>query len=134
MMLTKLSQRDKIRVFFFTLIFLLPKMCLAIELNLEYPVIDDIDLGMEEYQGLDDLVAWWYTFIVIISGLATFFMFVQGGFLWLTSQGNTQQIGQAKDKINSALKGLVIILASYLILNVINPDLLKLKLPVLGGL
>jgi len=47
----------------------------------------------------------------------------------LTSAGSPAKISEAKDRIGSAILGLIIILASFLILKVINPDLITLKLP-----
>ena len=96
-------------------------------LELTYPEISGlrIELGMD----LNKLIAWFYYFIVGISGLAAFLMLVWGGFTWLTSAGSPTKILDAKDKITSAVLGLVIILSSYLILKVINPELTTLKLP-----
>jgi len=100
---------------------------LALELN--YPEFGgyQVELGMD----LNRLIAWFYYFIVGIAGLAAFVMLVWGGVQWLTSAGNPSKIGDAKDKINSALLGLLIILGSWLILQVINPDLITLNLPTL---
>lgn len=114
----------------------LPAISSASELNLTYPTIDipgvgkvTLSLGMD----LNRLVAWFYYFIVGIAGFAAFIMLVWGGFRWLTSAGNPAAISDAKDRIFSALLGLLIILASYLILKVINPELLMLNLRPLGG-
>lgn len=78
---------------------------------------------------LNRLIAWFYYFIIMLSGLAAFVMLVWGGFGWLTSVGNPSKISEAKERITSALLGLLIILASWLVLRVINPDLLTLTLP-----
>jgi len=113
------------------LFLLLPTFSLALELS--YPEIGPggqkikIELGMH----LNRLIAWFYYFIVGISGLAAFFMLVWGGFQWLTSAGSPSKISEAKDRITSAILGLIIILASFLILKVINPELITLKLPAL---
>jgi len=112
------------------LFLLLPTFSLALELS--YPEIPGRPeltpaLGMH----LNRLIAWFYYFIVGISGLAAFFMLVWGGFQWLTSAGSPSKISEAKDRITSAILGLIIILASFLILKVINPELITLKLPAL---
>jgi len=113
------------------LFLLLPTFSLALELD--YPSFMGIDLNAlaatREGVPINQLVAWFYYFLVGISGLATFLMLVWGGFTWLTSTGNPTKISDAKDKITSAVLGLVIILSSYLILKVINPELTTLKLP-----
>jgi hypothetical protein len=107
------------------LFLLLPTISSALELS--YPTIAGYTLSL----GIDinKLIAWFYYFIVSIAGLATFVMLVWGGFEWMTSTGNPARISSAKDRILSAFMGLIIILASWLILQVINPDLLLLRLP-----
>ncbi len=108
----------------------------TIELNLDYPTFGGIDLNCEDSQvqcgqDLNQLVAWFYYFIVGIAGLAAFTMLVWGGFQWLTSAGNPARITDARDRIFKALLGLLLILASWLILQVINPELTMLKIPPL---
>jgi len=103
----------------------LPNISLAIDLNLDYP---PFTIGGETYdlntqQDLNQIVAWFYYFIIGVAGLAAFVMLVMGGVKYLTSAGNPSAIGDAKDQIKSALLGLLIILMSWLILQVINPDL-----------
>lgn len=109
------------------LFLLLPLISLALELD--YPRIGDIEiaLGMD----LNKLIAWFYYFIISIAGIAAFVMLIWGGIEWMTSAGNPTKIGEAKERINSAFLGLIIILSSYLILQVINPDLIMLRLPAL---
>ncbi|MBU0546821.1 pilin, partial [Patescibacteria group bacterium] len=104
-----------------------PTISLALELD--YPVIQNLEIKLD--MNLNELVVWFYYFIVGISGLAAFSMFVWGGFDWLTSAGNSSGIGRAKEKINSAVLGLIIILTSWLILQLINPELTIIKLPTL---
>ncbi len=109
---------------------LLPAVSLA-ALELQYPELGPegnkirIELGMD----LNKLIAWFYYFVVGIAGFAAFIMLIWGGFDWLTSAGSPAKITEAKDKISSAFIGLLLILASYLILQVINPDLTTLNLP-----
>lgn len=112
---------------------ILPFSVSAIKLNLTYPVLPgapdiNCDPGKCE-QGLDDVVAWLYVLIVTISGLAAFVMIVWGGVQWMTSAGNPTKTSDAKDRIQKALLGLLLVLASFLILQVINPDLTLLRLP-----
>ena len=76
---------------------------------------------------LNQIVAWFYYFIIGVAGLAAFVMLVTGGVKYLTSAGNPSAIGDAKDQIKSALLGLLIILGSWLILQVVNPELTILK-------
>ena len=96
-------------------------------LNLTYPTIRGATLGLD--MGLPQLIKWLYEFIVTIAGIAAFVMMVWGGLSWLTSAGNPSKIADAKDRLSSALLGLLIILGSWLILRLINPDLTTLSIP-----
>lgn len=59
--------------------------------------------------------------------LSAVFMVTVGGFLYLTSAGNTSKAGTAKSIIQDSLVGLGLAMLAYLILYVINPDLVTLK-------
>lgn len=63
--------------------------------------------------------------VVILSAVL---MVSIGGFMYLTSAGNTSSMGTAKGIIFDALIGLVIALAAWLLLNVINPDLVNVTI------
>ncbi len=102
-------------------------VAVALTLNLDYPTVGGFDLNND--QKLEEIVAWFYTFIVAISGLAAFIMIVWGGVQWMSSQGSPTQVGDARDKIKMALLGLLLVLASFLILQIINPELTLLKNP-----
>ncbi len=57
------------------------------------------------------------TIKIILSFLATVFiiLMIVAGFRWMNSQGNEEQITQAKDTIRTAIIGLIIVLAAYAI-------------------
>lgn len=107
--------------------FFTTKVALAVNLNLDYPTFGGIDINTN--QDLNQIIAWFYYFTIGVSGFAAFFMSVWAGLKWSYSQGNTNTIQEAKDMLTSAALGILIILSTYLILQVINPDLTTLKLP-----
>lgn len=74
-----------------------------------------------------------YKLALWIVAISALFMLVVGGFLYLSSAGNTSLLGTAKKTIYSALIGLVIALISWLLLDTINSDLTNLKLTGLTG-
>lgn len=78
-----------------------------------------------------------YKIALIVVTLSAVLMLSVGGFMYLTSAGNTSAMGSAKTVIVDALIGLVIALAAWLVLYIINPDLVKVSLstlpPVSGG-
>jgi len=123
----------KILALIFLISFLvLPNISLAVDcngsdngLNLCYPSFQNFSLTLD--MPLNQIVAWFYYFIIEVAGLAAFVMLVTGGVKYLTSAGNPSAIGDAKDQIKSALLGLLIILGSWLILQVVNPELTILK-------
>jgi len=116
-----------------------------INLNLNYPEFGNITLdkatcekiaandpsvaGKVCGQNPNSLVAWIYYFIVGISGLAAFVMLVWGGIQWLTSGAIPSQASEARDKIRNAILGLLLILASFLVIQVINPELTIINAP-----
>ena len=104
----------------------------AIKLNLEYPTFPGApNINDPTQQSLTDIIAWFYAFIVGIAGLAAFVMIVWGGIQWMTSAGNTGGTIAAKEKIQKALLGLLLILISFIILQIINPELVVLQDPTL---
>ena len=46
-------------------------------------------------------------------GVLLLILFVYAGFLWMTSQGNEEQVTKAKTLIRDAIIGLFIVLAAY---------------------
>lgn len=90
------------------------------------PGIDSQNLNLAAYLSAIYKLAIW------IVGLCALFMFLVGAFMYMLSAANTSKMGSAKSIMQDALIGLVLALASYLILYVINPDLVNLKLPTVS--
>lgn len=78
---------------------------------------------------LADYIIMWYNFIIGAIGILATVMIMYGGLKWLTSRGNSAVIGDAKEKISSALIGLVLVFLSYTILYLVNPNLTIIKMP-----
>jgi len=67
-----------------------------------------------------------YKFGISITGILAIFMIGLGAFAYIvTSVGNSSKMMDAKETIKNALIGLVIALTAYLLLFVINPDLVS---------
>ncbi|MFA5128835.1 MAG: GDSL-type esterase/lipase family protein [Patescibacteria group bacterium] len=64
-----------------------------------------------------------YKYAIGIVGVLAGIMIVVGGLLWLTAGGSAERVSTAKSFIESSLVGLVIALTSYMLLYVINPNL-----------
>ena len=70
--------------------------------------------------GPTEIIGNLYTDVVEFSGICALLMIIIGGFEWLISAGDVGRISSAQEKISSAIIGLLIVLASYLILTVIG--------------
>jgi hypothetical protein len=55
-----------------------------------------------------------------------------GAIMYVASAGNPSRMGDAKDRIMSAILGIIILLASFLILRTISPDLVNFKISLPG--
>jgi Zn-dependent protease with chaperone function len=58
-------------------------------------------------------------------GIVAILILLYGGFLWFTSAGNEEKVGQAKKVISAAIIGLVIIFISYAIAQFVITQLLQ---------
>lgn len=77
------------------------------------------------------IISNFYQFALLIGGLLAFGAVVYGGVKYVTSGGNPSSQGEAKEWIQSALLGLLLLVCAYLILATINPNLVHLDLPML---
>jgi len=68
-----------------------------------------------------------YNYAIAIAGILAAVVMMGGGVLWLISRGDASKITKAKELIFGSIIGLIILLGSYLILHLINPELTKLK-------
>lgn len=73
-----------------------------------------------------------YNFLISVVGIFAMAVIVYGGMRYLTSAGNPAAVEEAKDAIMSAIYGLILALGSWLIINIVNPDILVLKNPGVG--
>jgi hypothetical protein len=67
-------------------------------------------------------------FAIWTVGIVALFMIIFGGFMYITSAGNTSRLEVAKRVIFDAIYGLIVVLGAWLLLYVINPDLVKVTL------
>ena len=86
----------------------------------------DIDGG---WDALTEYISNFYKFTIGIAAILSVIMITVSGLMWLTAGGNASQVGKAKQWIGGAITGLVLVLLSYSILNIINPNIVALKLP-----
>lgn len=77
--------------------------------------------------------------MTIIAGIWFVFMFIIGGYGYLTAGGDSKKMGEATSKITSAVIGLVVIVAAYALISLIGKllgfeDILRPQkfIPLLG--
>jgi len=76
-------------------------------------------------------VANFYQFALMIGGVLAFGVVVYGGVKYMASAGNPSGQSDAKEWIESALLGLLLLVGAYFVLHVVNPQLTTLSLPTL---
>jgi hypothetical protein len=70
-------------------------------------------------QGVECLVANILASAITLIGIAAFVMFLAGGFQYLTAGANAKGVESGKNTIGFAILGIVVALASFMILNVL---------------
>src|SRR3989338_9346393 len=123
----KLIVSDRILINFLVGTFLIALPALAIDYNLLAPIKDVKSVGGENIFG--QYMASFIPFVLAFAAVAAVTQIVIGGFEYALSEAITNK-QEAKDRITSALSGLLLALASFLILNTINPKLTSLQLEV----
>ncbi len=100
--------------------------------GLSRAIILNTPLGQQTtIENFAQYISAWYQFIIGSVGVLAVLMIMWAGFRWLTSRGNQEIISDAKDKIWSAIIGLVLVFLIYTISFIINPELTKIELPEL---
>lgn len=68
-----------------------------------------------------------YNYAIGIVGILAVLALSIGGVVWLTSGGNTNTITKAKTWITGGITGLILTLASFTLLKIVNPELTSFK-------
>lgn len=71
--------------------------------------------GLRTNTNISDIVGKFIGALITLLGIVFVVLFVYGGFVWMTAQGNEEKIKKAKNILTSAVVGLVIVFASYAI-------------------
>jgi len=88
----------------------------------------NVEGGMEcKVPWIADYIAAIYKYAIGIVGILAVVVMMFGGLVWIMSAGNTSRVGEARAWITASITGLVLVLASYTILYIINPNLVNLN-------
>ncbi|GBE17078.1 hypothetical protein BMS3Abin15_00914 [bacterium BMS3Abin15] len=106
-------------VFVFLACFLVAHFSLAYD----YTPMEKIP-GFEDAKYFPDYISAIYKFGLWAIGIAALLMISVGGFMYFTSAGNTANLEKAKAVIRDAIIGVIAVMVAWLLLYVINPDLI----------
>ncbi len=76
-----------------------------------------------------------YIYAVYATAVLAAIVIMIGGFLWLTAGGNANQVSSARNYISGAVLGFALMLGSYTILRLVNPDLVvfnSINIPIIA--
>ncbi len=93
--------------------------------KLNYTLLEEIPGQAGTSGDLGSYLERLYKFVFWAVGIAALFMLTVGGFMYVTSAGNTARVSTAKTIIVDALLGIIIALFAWLFLYVLNPDLVE---------
>lgn len=93
-----------------------------------YAAVDDVvgvidlpeTIKLRNISETGDFITVIIRFIIIIGGLFTLWQFLSGGLAYITSNGEKAKIQEAGQKITTAITGLVIMVASFVIIAIIS--------------
>lgn len=120
--------KNKLTISFFCALFFLAPVLVFAAANTSYQPMEQIPGAAELTTGnFYEYIAGIYKFGIWGVGIAAFLMIIIGGFMYITSAGNTASMGKAKDVITDAVIGLLLAMLSWLLLYIINPDLVTNK-------
>lgn len=81
--------------------------------------------GIANNRDIGDLIIKYVNFILPYLAVAAFAAFVYAGILYVTAYGNDEQLGKAKKIMIYAAIGLIIVILSYSIVNLLTESLVK---------
>lgn len=85
--------------------------------------------GLSRVSNIGEYIAGLYNYSLGIAGVLAGIMVTIGGVKWLMSAGNAPAIASAKKTIFGAIVGMILLFGSYILLNTVNPRLVKLEVP-----
>ncbi len=100
-----------------------PKLEVKVPFLKEFEQIDCSEGQACEVPWFAQYIAGVYKFSYTVAGILALVMILIGGMMWAGSAGNQNVIAKAKELITGAIAGLIIVLCTYMILYMINPEL-----------
>lgn len=85
--------------------------------------------GKNSFENLGEFINFIYKYGLQIGSVVAVIVIIIAGIMYIFSGGNSDTVGQAKNKIAGAVIGLILMALAYTILTNINPYLVKLEMP-----
>lgn len=106
----------------------------AVTLDTTYKLLEPLPIVGTNVSNFGVYLSQMFKLAISIAAVLAVLQLSIGGFKYMSEETFTGK-SDAKERITNALYGLVLILASYLLLNTINPDLVNsdLNIPKVGG-
>jgi len=101
-------------------------------LEINYPDIPGVETPTTTKTALPAYIRYIFQFSLSLAALITLISFFYGGVRYLTSGGSAFAQKEAKSQISAGVLGLIILLASYIALNTINPQLVGSRISLPG--
>ena len=95
-------------------------------MEVEYPTLNEMKIT--QTTSLPEYVKYIFYWGIIIGAIIAFGSLIYAGIRYLTSTGNPEALKDAKGQIFAAFMGLIILLASGIIFNTINPQITTISL------
>ncbi len=111
--------------FFSILSILLPNIAFALSYELSAPIPG---AGVDTASDFQQYISFLFPFMLSFAALSALIMFVLGGIQYTIGGANPEQMKSGRERISNAIWGLLLAVFSVLILQTINPELLKLNL------
>jgi len=68
-----------------------------------------------------------YKFAIVIASVVGVFFIVIAGYIYMSAEGNNESVEKAKSILTSTITAIVILLAGYVLLRALNPDLVQFQ-------
>lgn len=123
------------KIIIFSLVFLFPFLTFGefYRFEVSYPQIGNIRLGEKIIidKEIGDYIGYFYQISIIFGVILALFSLILGATLYIISVGNIGRQSSARERIQSSLFGLLLLLSSFLILRTIGTEFVNIGLPFL---
>jgi hypothetical protein len=68
---------------------------------------------------LSNIISTGLNLAMVVAVIACLLMLILGGFNWITSEGDKQKVASARNRILFSVIGLIVVFASFMIINII---------------